>query len=117
MKTIFFTIAVLFSTLTISAQETDHQECNVKVENVKSSKVDFFKALVKANNFDITIKDSRKEVTSNINTTKTEFYKSLLEKTGFKTDLKKTTRLTEVLERKEDTKKMIQKNAVVSLIP
>ncbi|WP_378183606.1 hypothetical protein [Aquimarina sp. SS2-1] len=116
MKTIFFTIAVLFSTLTITAQEGANQEPQMATKNIKSSKVDFFKALVKANNFDITIKDTRKEVASTVNTTKTEFYRSLLEKTGFNTDVRKTTRLTEVTDKKGDTE-ITQKNAVVSLMP
>ncbi|MBW1298822.1 hypothetical protein [Aquimarina litoralis] len=116
MRTLIFTIAVLFSTLTITAQEVANEEATVSSVNVKSSKTDFFKALVKANNFDITIKENKKEVASNKNTTKTEFYQTLLEKNGFTTDIRKTTRLTNVLNTKQNTE-MTQKNAVASLLP
>ncbi|MGY3795031.1 hypothetical protein [uncultured Aquimarina sp.] len=116
MKAIFFTIAVLFSTLTITAQDVATNEVNTSIENVKSTKTDFFKALVKANNFDIAIKEVKKEVATNKNTTKTEFYKSLLEKNGFTTDIRKTTRLTNVIDTNKNTQ-ITQKNTVASLLP
>ncbi|SEK78292.1 hypothetical protein SAMN04487910_1107 [Aquimarina amphilecti] len=109
MKTIFFTIVILFSFSTISAQETTNQNTTT----VKASKLDFYNALIKANNFDITIKENKKEVT---NTTKKDFYNLLLEKNGFNTDTQKTTRLTNLLDKKENTK-ITQKNATASLLP
>lgn len=107
MKTIFFTIAILFSFSTISAQETTNKSTNENTTTVKASKVDFYNALIKANNFDITIKEDKKEVT---NTTKNDFYNLLLEKNGFRTDIKKTTRLT-------SNTKATANNQIVSLAP
>ncbi|WP_027394484.1 hypothetical protein [Aquimarina latercula] len=113
MKTIFFTIVILFSFSTISAQETTVQNTNENATTVKASKVDFYNALIKANNFDITIKENKKEVT---NTTKKDFYNLLLEKNGFNTDTQKTTRLTNLVNKEENTR-ITQKNATVSLLP
>ncbi|GAA0714238.1 hypothetical protein GCM10009430_07110 [Aquimarina litoralis] len=113
MKTIFFTIAILFSFATISAQETAQIETTNTSIEVKSSKTDFYKALIKANNFDITIKEDKKEVT---NTTKTEFYNLLLEKNGFNTDTKKTTRLTNIINKEQNTRSTVT-NATVGLLP
>ncbi|MBW1293877.1 hypothetical protein [Aquimarina litoralis] len=113
MKTIFFTIAILFSFTTISAQETVQAEANATTVTVKSSKTDFYKALIKANNFDITIKEDKKEVT---NTTKEDFYNLLLEKNGFTTDTKKTTRLTNVINKEQNTR-ITDNKAVASLLP
>lgn len=112
MKAIFFTIAVLFSFATMNAQNVAAVETNATI-NVKASKTDFYKALVKANNFDITIKEDKKEVT---NTTKKEFYNLILEKNGFKVDTKKNTRLTH---NAIDAKNTVntQSNPIVSLIP
>jgi len=109
MKTIFFTIAVLFSFSTISAQEIT----NENTTTVKASKADFYNALIKANNFDITIKENKKEVT---NTTKKDFYNLLLEKNGFNTDIKKTTRLTNNIIKTENTI-VTKNNQVVNLVP
>ncbi|WP_298542718.1 hypothetical protein [uncultured Aquimarina sp.] len=109
MKTIFFTIVILFSFSSISAQEIT----NENTTTVKASKSDFYNALIKANNFDITIKENKKEVT---NTTKKDFYNLLLEKNGFNTDIKKTTRLTNLVN-KEENKRITQKNATASLLP
>ena len=116
MKTIFFTIAILFSITTISAQEVANQEANVITVNVKTSKTDFYKALVKINNFDVTVKETKKEVTTS-NLTKTDFYNSLLEKNGFSRDIKKTTRLANVLNKKQETKINQEDNTMVSLLP
>ncbi|WP_299434173.1 hypothetical protein [uncultured Aquimarina sp.] len=107
MKTIFFTIAVLFSFSTISAQEVDTKKTTATTTNIKASKTDFYKILIKMNNFDITIKEGKKEVT---NTTKKDFYNLLLEKNGFTTDTKKTTRLT-------NNTIITKNNPVVSLVP
>ncbi|WP_298314807.1 hypothetical protein [uncultured Aquimarina sp.] len=113
MKTIFFTIVILFSFSSISAQEITSQSTNENTTTVKASKADFYNALIKANNFDITIKENKKEVT---NTTKKDFYNLLLEKNGFNTDIKKTTRLTNLVN-KEENKRITQKNATASLLP
>ncbi len=112
MKTIFFTLIVLFTFSNISAQETASKETETSSINIEASKANFFQALVEKNNFDIKIKNYRKEVSTN---SKSEFYNLLLEKNGFKTETRKMTRLadnttTEVKTNKENT-------AVVALLP
>lgn len=80
MKTIFFTLATLFSFSNLSAQEAKNQDINPSKINIESSKTCFFKALIEKNNFDITLKNDKKEVTT---ITKKEFNDLLLEKNSF----------------------------------
>jgi len=114
MRTIFFTIAILFSFSNISAQKSANQDTNtVPASTVKTSKTDFYNAIIKINNFDITIKEDKKEVTNN---TKNDFYNLLLEKNGFNTDIRKSTRLTNNMIKTKNS--IITKSSqVVNLIP
>jgi len=113
MKTIFFIITVLFSFASVNAQDIAVQESNINTNIVKSSKTDFYKALVKANNFDIAIKEDKKEVA----TTKEDFYNLLMEKNGFQTNPRKTTRFANVEVKNENSTNNTQKQAIVSLLP
>ncbi|KAA1246674.1 hypothetical protein [Aquimarina sp. RZ0] len=92
MKTLFLTIVVLLSFSSIVAQDTFTTSNNKsKIENQNhTTKIDFYRALISKNNFDIKIKAG-----SNMSSrkTKADFYKELMEKNGFIPNKKKTTRL------------------------
>lgn len=92
MKTIIYTIIILFSFTQLTAQEISSTESDkITCEVVKNStKTDFYKTLIATNNFDITIKKNDKVVVK----TKNEFYESLMIKNGFTIDSNKNTRLT-----------------------
>jgi len=86
MRTIIFTIVILFSFSNVQAQRAVSTETKLR----KHTKIDFYKTLVAVNNFDINIKTTSKLITE----TKTEFYKALMIKNGFTADDKLNTRLS-----------------------
>lgn len=86
MRTIIFTIIILFSFSSVQAQRAVSTETKLR----KNTKIDFYKTLVAVNNFDINIKTTSKLITK----TKTEFYKELMIKNGFTTNDKINTRLS-----------------------
>ncbi|MDY8134222.1 hypothetical protein [Aquimarina sp. 2201CG5-10] len=112
MKTIFFTLIVLFSFSNINGQELASQNSETNTINIEASKTDFFQALIEKNNFDIKIKNNRKGVSVN---TKGDFYNLLLEKNGFQSKPVITTKLTD----NNDVKKATTKEAaiLVTLLP
>ncbi|GAA4105993.1 hypothetical protein GCM10022393_00140 [Aquimarina addita] len=93
MKTILFTIVIIFSFTEANAQDIASETTPTnEIENFKSSKVGFYKALIAKNNFDIKIKEPIKVVaTSN----RSAYYEALMIKNGFitKTNKKKSIRL------------------------
>ncbi|WP_109299306.1 hypothetical protein [Aquimarina sp. AU474] len=112
MKTIFFTLILLFTFSTISAQEIAIEDTKTNSINIEASKANFFQALVEKNNFNIKIKNYRKEVSTN---SKSEFYNLLLEKNGFKAETRKITRLANNTSTEVETSK--ENTTLVALLP
>jgi len=116
MKTIFlFTIAFLSFTA-ISAQ-SDAQKPAIENAKIYETKVDFFKALVAKNNFDIVIKEYEKTAAAKKVTTATkkEFYNLLLEKNGFDIIVNDSNQTEITYNKKEIIKEIKNKNAPKAL--
>ncbi|MEW7292534.1 hypothetical protein [Aquimarina sp. 2304DJ70-9] len=114
MKTIFFTLIILFTFSNISAQERIVSDTKVNSIDIEASKINYFQALVEKNNFDIQIKNYKKEVSIQ---SKSEFYNLLLEKNGFTPKASKTTRLVNNNATSKETNTNEKSTPIVALLP